>query len=143
MGYRSDVTLMAVFRNSEQHDEVMAVYRMDTRVQEHNLESVWRRVDMTDGTVVRVFEGNDIKWYENYLDVQGLNHLEDVMQNFARNRGFCFAWGKVVVGEDFDDNEDTCYTIGDANAPDSADSADLTDVIYDNLALERRIRCTI
>lgn len=128
MGYRSDVVLMAVFANAEQHDEVMAVYRMDPRVQEHKCEQEWRRVDMDGGVVVRIYQGDDIKWYDIFEDVQGLQHLSTVAEQFATERGFEYAWGYARIGEEQDDVEHEVH--GDD---------DLIEVVYDNLGISRRI----
>lgn len=131
MGYRSDVVLMAVFANAEQHDEVMAVYRMHEYVQKHDLEKAWRRVDFIGGTVVRIYEGNGVKWHEGYEDVQGLGHMCEVLDAFHENRGFNYAWGHARVGEE--DSDITYDTI----AP---DNNDLIEVVYDGLRIERTIR---
>jgi hypothetical protein len=119
---------MAVFKTVEQHDEVMAVYRMDSRVQENKCEQDWRRVDMDDGVVVRIYQGDDVKWYDSYEDVQGLQHLSAVLDQFAEERGFDYAWGYARIGEEQDDVEhDVCS------------NSDLIDVVYDNLGINRRI----
>lgn len=131
MGYRSDVVLMAVFANAEQHDEVMAVYRMDDCVQKHDLEKAWRRVDMNGGEVIRIYEGNDVKWYESYTDVQGLEYMGALLDTFYENRGFNYAWGNVRIGEDMDDTSYDTF---------SPDSNDLIEILYDVLSIERTIR---
>jgi hypothetical protein len=131
MGYRSDVVLMAVFANAEQHDEVMAVYRMDANVQKHDLEKAWRRVDLNDGEVVRIYEGNDVKWYESYEDVQGLEYLSSLLADFHEERQFDYAWGNVRIGEE---ETDIVY---DTFSP---DSNDLIEIVYDGLGIERSIR---
>jgi hypothetical protein len=131
MGYRSDVVLMAVFANAEQHDEVMAVYRMDPNVQKHDLEKAWRRVDLNDGEVVRIYEGNDVKWYESYEDVQGLEYLSSLLADFHDERQFDYAWGNVRIGEE---ETDIVY---DTFSP---DSNDLIEIVYDGLGIERSIR---
>jgi hypothetical protein len=131
MGYRSDVVLMAVFANAEQHDEVMAVYRMDANVQKHDLEKAWRRVDLNDGEVVRIYEGNDVKWYESYEDVQGLEYLSSLLADFHEERQFNYAWGNVRIGEE---ETDIVYDVF------SPDSNYLIDIVYHGLAIERSIR---
>ena len=131
MGYRSDVVLMAVFANAEQHDEVMAVYRMDANVQEYDLEKAWRRVDMNGGEVIRIYEGNDVKWYQDYTDVMGLEYMSELLDTFHENRGFDYAWGNARIGEDTDD------ITHDTFAP---DNNDLIEIVYDVLAIERTIR---
>ena len=131
MGYRSDVVLMAVFANAEQHDEVMAVYRMHPNVQKLDLEKAWRRVDLNDGEVVRIYEGNDVKWYESYEDVQGLEYLSSLLADFHEERQFNYAWGNVRIGEE---ETDIVYDVF------SPDSNYLIDIVYHGLAIERSIR---
>ena len=134
MGYRSDVVLMAVFANAEQHDEVMAVYHMDANVQKHDLEKAWRRVDMDGGEVIRIYEGNDVKWYPDYTDVMGLEYMSELLDTFHENRGFYYAWGNVHIGKDM---SDTSY---DTFAP---DSNDLIEIVYDVLSINRSIRLSV
>lgn len=131
MGYRSEVVLMAVFANAEEHDEVMSIYRMNPKVQEHKLEAAWRRVDMDSGVVVRIYEGDYVKWYESYEDVIALKGLEDVMQTFHDERGFSYAWGYARIGEEPDDSE--------YEARHQEDDGLLIEVVYDNLEIERRL----
>jgi hypothetical protein len=130
MGYRSDVVLMAVFANAEEHDEVMAVYRMDARVQKEDLEKSWRRVNLEGGEVVLIYEGNDVKWYESYEGVQGLEYMSSLLADFHEERQFDYAWGNVRIGEE---ETDIVYDTF------SSDSNDLTEIIYNNLGIRRCI----
>ena len=133
MDYRSNVVLMAVFANAEQHDEVMAVYRMDPNVQQYDLEKAWRRVDLDRGEVVRIYEGNDVKWYESYEDVQGLEYLSSLLADFHEERQFNYAWGNVRIGEE---ETDIVY---DVFSPSTDKSEELRDLIYDGLQICRTI----
>lgn len=133
MGYRSDVAFMAVFANAEQHDEVMAVYRMKPEVQEHEIEAAWRRVDHPDGVVVRVFEESGVKWYDSSPDVQAVEYLGELLETFFEERGFEYAWAHIRIGEEDDDNYSTVY----------APQGSLDEVVYDNLRLVRRIEIDI
>ena len=133
MGYRSDVVLVAVFANAEQHDEVMAVYRMDPNVQKHGLEAAWRRVDFNNGEVARIYEGNNVKWYESYEDVQALCRLASLLADFHEHRKFDYAWGEGRVGED---ETDIVY---DVTSGSTDRSYDLRHIVYDGLRLERRV----
>jgi hypothetical protein len=105
MGYRSDVVLMAVFSNAEEREEVMAIYRMDPRVAEHKLEEMWRKVEFEDKPVALIYEAESIKWYDMYDDVQGLQHMYQVLQDFHEERGFHYAWLESRIGEDDADIE--------------------------------------
>lgn len=130
MGYRSYVVLMAVFANAEQHDEVMSVYRMNPKVQQYGLEKEWRRVDLSDGAVARIYEVEGIKWYDSYDDVDALKELENVMSTFHEERGFDCAWGYARIGENVGDVEYEVFDYGDSN---------LCEVVYDNLNIVRHL----
>lgn len=137
MGYRSDVVLMAVFSNAEEREEVLAIYRMDTNVVKHNLEEDWRKVDFGDGPVGLVYEGNDVKWYDRYEDVQGLEHMGSVLEVFHEERGFAYAWAKARIGEEDDDVESHVVDSGCEN------SDVLREIIYDHMQIVRRIDLSI
>jgi hypothetical protein len=130
MGYRSDVVLMAVFANAEEHDEVMAVYRMDALAQKYDLEKSWRRVNLEGGEVVLIYEATNVKWYESYEDVQGFEYMSTLLDTFHNEREFNYAWGSARIGENEDD------TVYDVFSP---DSNDLIEIVYNNLGITRRI----
>lgn len=132
MGYRRDVVLMAVFANAEQHDEVMAVYRMEPNVQKYDLEKAWRRVDLRDGEVVRIYEDNGVKWYGGYEHVQGLEYLSSLLEDFHDERKFDYAWGSAQVGGEVGD------IIHDVFSPSTDKSEELCDLIYDGLHIKER-----
>lgn len=106
MGYRSDVLIAVAFRNKEDRDEVWAVYCMDPRVQKHNLAGAWKNHDEGDYPVLW-YEDTDVKWYDNYEDVQGIEHLIAVASDFAQERGHPFGAINYRIGEDLSDIETT------------------------------------
>jgi hypothetical protein len=106
MGYRSDVLIAVVFKDKEQRDEVWAVYCMDPRVQEHNLAETWKTYDKGEYPVL-YYEGDYVKWYESYEDVQGVEHLIEVASTFAQERGHPYAAINYRVGEELNDIETT------------------------------------
>lgn len=138
MGYRSDVVIAFAFRTKEQIDEAMAIYRMDPRVQEHDLEKVWtvRRWGEVWGLT---YEQDHIKWYDNYNDVGGIMHMLRVVQDFDEQRGgnpedggaplFPYAYRIVRVGEDDTDIEQ------DQDYNDS----DLENELWDRIGILREI----
>jgi hypothetical protein len=130
MGYRSSVSLMAVFANAEQHDEVMSVYRMDRGVQTYRCEDNWRRVDMDGGIVVRIYEEDGVKWDENFDDVSAVMQLRDVMDMFWGNREFPYAFGIARVGDDYTDVQYDVQFEGD----DGLDS-----IVYESMHIARHI----
>jgi hypothetical protein len=132
MGYRSDVAFMAVFLNAEQHDEVMAIYRMDKRVQEYDLANKWRRVDRDDSDeVILIYEDGDVKWYDHYDDVQGVEYLQELLETFVDEREFSFAWGAVCIGSE--GAEDHTEEGGEHGGS-------LCEIVHDNLSLSQSIK---
>lgn len=104
MGYRSDVLIAVAFSSKEHRDEVWAVYIMDPRVKEHGLAAVWRNYDNGEYPVL-YYRQDYVKWYENYDDVQGINHLVDVASDFAAERDMNFAAVSLRIGEETTDIE--------------------------------------
>jgi len=107
MGYRSDMLIAVAFKNKAQRDEVLAVYVMDQRVTDNNLAPArWKNYDAGEYPVL-YFEAEDVKWYDNDDDVQGIEHLIDVASNFAQERGHPFASLYYRIGEELNDIETT------------------------------------
>ena len=104
MGYRSDVLIAVAFSNKEHRDEVWAVYCMDQRVKDHALAGAWKNSDGGEYPVL-YYEGDYVKWYENYEDVQGIEHMIEVASNFAQERGLHYASIMLRVGEEMTDIE--------------------------------------
>ena len=104
MGYRSDVVIAVAFENHAHRDEVWAVYCMDPRVQKHNLAGAWKNYDKGDYPVLW-YEDTGVKWYDNYDDVRGIEHMIDVASNFAQERGLHFASIMLRIGEEITDIE--------------------------------------
>ena len=134
MGYRSNVAIAVAFRTREQMEEVLAVYRMHPKVQEHNVMDQWKiNTDMIDGDPpYMLFQGNDVKWY--YEDMRAFEHILVVCNNFADERGFDYAYRLVRIGETEDD-----IFVDDSYG----DSYELMDFLQDNLYPVRRINCDL
>ena len=128
MGYSSHGSMVVAFETLEDMKEVLAVYRLDPRVQKHNpfvsgkhsevgtecwQFSTW---DVGDGNgdiinwyIMRLDFG-DWKWYESFEDVQAFLHLHEVCKQFAQERlDFSYAYRFVRGGEDGDDTEELSY----------------------------------
>lgn len=105
MGYYSDVVIGYAFPDEKTAREVIAVYSMSPQVQETEVRQVWRLSNADDCALLFCkFDG--VKWYDSYSDVQAINHMQDVVANFNREReGFTYAYRFVRIGEDFDDIE--------------------------------------
>jgi hypothetical protein len=131
MGYRSDVTLVAAFKNKTQRDEVLAVYRMNPDVQNHDLMKDWAETE-ANGHPVLYFEVSDVKWYEHYEEVQGFEALGDLMQTFNEERNFPYLWYKFIIGEETSDMEEVLNYEDDEHT-------DLAKVVYDNVEVRRTV----
>ena len=101
MGYRSDVHIAVTFNDIATLREVMAVYAMNPNVQKYNLAEDW---EMKDDTTL-YYSAECIKWYDNYEEVQGYEHMMSVAEMFHKERGIAFAYYFVRIGEDMDDME--------------------------------------
>lgn len=103
MGYRSEVFLGISFESPERMDEVLAVYALDPRVQKNEALEYWN----IDRDWARMWYHNDYaKWYPEYEDVQAVHHIEDVAEDFAKNRGFRYRSYFLRLGEDHTDMEE-------------------------------------
>ena len=131
MGYRSDVVIAFAFESKEQIDEVMAIYRMDHRVQKHGLETAWTIHDW-NGVWGLTYSAESIKWYnEAYEDVQGVEYMLTVVKQFDDEREeFNYAYRMIRIGEEDSDIETYNYS----------NHADLEEVLWDRIALHREIR---
>lgn len=131
MGYRSDIAIAYVFKHKEQVDEVLAIYRMNQHVQKHDLGKYWNVHDWGDCWGL-TYEAVSIKWYPSYEDVQGFEHMFDVVQQFVQEReNFIYAHRQIRIGEDDTDIE----TSADDNDPDH----ELKDELYDRMGVRREL----
>lgn len=131
MGYRSDVVISYVFKHKEQIDEVLSIYQMHKFVQAHDLAKVWQVHDW-DGKWGLTYHAESVKWYDTYEDVQGFEHMFDVVQQFVEERDvFLYAYRKIRLGEEDTDIE---HSSAD-NDPDH----ELIDELYDRMAVRREL----
>lgn len=132
MGYRSDVVIAYAFKTREQVNEVMAIYQMHPLVQAHDLAKEWK-VHEWGGRWGLTYQAQYVKWYPSYGDVQGFEHMSDVVLQFVEERDvFLYAYRKIRIGEEEQDIE----LSSDNNDPDG----ELTDELYDRLGVIREIR---
>jgi hypothetical protein len=129
MGYRSDILLAIVFKTKEHRDEVWAIYCMDPLVQKHDVASQWAPHDGDRFSLW--FEGNHLKWYESYEDVQAFEHLQTVAAQFAEHRDFPYAYIKLRIGENTDDIEEVVL--------DDDKDGELRDYLFDMTGVSRSI----
>jgi hypothetical protein len=130
MGYGSDVLLAVAFDSKEERDEVWAVYCMNPNVQQHGLAEAWQNHDR-DECFMLWHQAMDVKWYESFEDVQGLEHMLELVEKFGAERGFNYAGCKLRLGESMDDTEiyEMC----------SDDGSHLQQTLWDMCGIERRI----
>lgn len=131
MGYRSDVVLAYVFKHKEQIDEVMAIYQMHKLVQAHDLAKEWQVHDWK-GKWGLTYHAESVKWYDTYEDVQGFEHMFEVVLQFVEERDvFLYAYRRIRIGEEDQDIE---YAY-DANDP----GGELTYELYERVSLRREL----
>jgi hypothetical protein len=136
MGYRSDVVIGFAFKDKAQIDELMAVYRMDPRVQKNDLEAAWK-ISERDDVVFLYYADDHVKWYESYEDVQGLEYMRTLVNTFDEERGrgegdlplFPFAFRFIRIGEE---DQDVV-----TNAADN--DMDLMEELWDRVTLTREL----
>ena len=123
MGYRSDGIIVVAFESLEEMREVLAVYRLDPRVQKHNpfqkdidddSDYYWTfhtyELDSDTTCYLMRLDFYGWKWYADYEDVQSYQHIFTVCKQFAREReNFTYAYRFVRGGEEHDDYEEECY----------------------------------
>lgn len=102
MGYRSDVYIAVAFDSKKNMDEVIAVYALNTNVEKHDLVNDWVIKDDN----ILYFHAENVKWYDNYEDVQGYEHMFELVEKFYEARGFSSAYRLVRIGEGDEDVED-------------------------------------
>ena len=136
MGYRSDVVIGFAFKAKAQIDELMAVYRMDPRVQKNDLESAWK-ISERDNAVFLYYAADYVKWYESFDDVQGLEYMRTLVNTFDEERGrgegdlplFPFAFRFIRIGDEDPDVETDA----------SDNDMDLMEELWERMTLTREI----
>jgi len=123
MGYRSEGIMVVAFESLAEMMEVLAVYRLDPRVQKHNPfqkdidddgDDYWTfhtyALDEDTTCYLMRLDFYGWKWYEDYEDVQSYLHIATVCKQFTNEReNFTYAYRFVRGGENHDDYEEECY----------------------------------
>jgi len=110
---------------------VMAIYQMHKFVQAHDLAKEWQVHDW-NGMWGLTYHAESVKWYDTYEDVQGFEHMFEVVLQFVEERDvFLYAYRKIRVGEEDQDIEHG----SDSNDPDH----ELIDELYDRFSLRREL----
>lgn len=145
MGYLSDVTIAFAFKHKEQVDDVLAIYRMNHKVQKYNVGDAWQVHDWNDMWGL-TYQAERVKWYDDYEDVAAVEHMLHVVQTFATERVdvsmetdpdgkqtivhlFPYAYAKIRIGED----------VKDIELDDGSNDYILEDAIWDRMSVRREI----
>ncbi len=131
MGYRSDIAIAFAFKTKEQIEELMAIYRMNEKVQKYECEKHWNIHDWGEswGLTLTI---NNVKWYDAYEDVQAFEYMHDLVLEFYANReGFRYAYRMILIGE-----EDKDIVVVNSYSP---DDYELHDQLLDRMNLSRLI----
>jgi len=131
MGYRSDVYIGVAFQSEADLKEVLAVYTIDPRVQKLNLLKEWDV--MEDNILFCITEGT--KWYDNYEDVQGIEHMLTLAEQFHAERDMPVAYRFVRVGEDECDLE--------LREEHGGDEGQLIEKLWDGMRTTRTVEITL
>ena len=124
MGYRSDVRFVVALPSEAERNSIMALYSMHPLVQQCDMAQQWtpyevmlrdygRYVDVPKGKPSDVYtreypvyllsyDDKDVKWYDNYEDVQAVMHMEELLDSLE---GRCYAYRFIRVGEEHSDIE--------------------------------------
>jgi hypothetical protein len=106
---------------------------MDPRVQKHNIAEAWNNHDDEEAGIYCLWwEIGCVKWYEEYEDVQGYEHLQAVAEQFADNRNMQYAWVKYRIGEETPDIEEELI--------ENDDNGDLREYLWDMCGVSREIK---
>lgn len=131
MGYRSDVYIGVAFANADDLKEVVAVYTIDPKVQKHNLLKEW---DVLEDNIL-YYHGDCVKWYDNYEDVQGIEHMLHLADKFHEERDMVVAYRFIRIGEEDTDTEDRYEHGGDGGS--------LIDKLFEGMTIVRHVEIAL
>ena len=127
MGYYSEVHIAVAFQNEADLKEVVAVYAMDKRVQEHDLLKDWEVMENN----VLYLHRDYIKWYDSFEWVQGCEHLMRLVETFHEERDMPFAYRFIRIGEEEPDIE--------RNEQHGGDDGELIEMLWDRMQVVRTV----
>ena len=131
MGYRSDVYIAVAFASEEDMKEVLAVYTIDPRVQKYNLLQGW---EVTEDNIL-YYHGDYVKWYSDYDDVEGIEHMLRLADKFHEERDMPIAYRFIRLGEEDTDIEDR-YEHG-------GDNGSLIDKLFNGMTVIRQVEISL
>ena len=131
MGYRSDVYIAVAFASEEDMKEVLAVYTIDPRVQKYNLLQGW---EVTEDNIL-YYHNDYVKWYSDYDDVEGIEHMLRLADKFHEERDMPIAYRFIRLGEEDTDIEDR-YEHG-------GDNGSLIDKLFNGMTVIRQVEISL
>ena len=131
MGYRSDVYIGVAFANADDLKEVLAVYTIDPRVQKYNLLKEW---EVKEDNIL-YYHGDYVKWYPDYDEVEGIEHMLHLADKFHEERDMPIAHRFVRLGEEETDMEDRYEHGGDDGA--------LIDKLFNGMTVIRQVEISL
>ena len=131
MGYRSDVYIGVAFASKSDMEEVLSVYALDPRVQKIDLVKDWAVKE--DNILLYVIE--DTKWYDGYEDVQGIEYMLTLADQFHEERDMPIAHRFIRTGEEIDDIE--------VREEHGGDDGGLIEKLWDGMQLSRSVEVTL
>ena len=131
MGYRSDVYIAVAFASKSDMEEVLAVYTLDPRVQKADLVKDWEVKE--DNILFYSVAGT--KWYDSYEDVQGLEYMLTLADQFHEERDMPIAHRFIRTGEELDDIE--------VREDHGGDDGNLIEKLWDGMQLSRSVEVTL
>tara|TARA_R110000764_G_scaffold121941_1_gene209559 strand:- start:195 stop:599 length:405 start_codon:yes stop_codon:yes gene_type:complete len=130
MGYRSEVHIGVAFASADDLKEVVAVYTIDPRVQKLDLLKEW---EVKEDNIL-YYHGDYVKWYDSYEDVQGIEHMLNLVDQFHIDRDIPIAYRFIRLGEDIHDCEERCE-----NGGGGGDDGTLIEKLFDGMSVTRHV----
>jgi hypothetical protein len=131
MGYRSDVYIAVAFASKSDMEEVLAVYTLDPRVQKADLVKDW---EVKEDNIL-LYSAHDVKWYDNYEDVQGIEYMITLADQFHEERDMPIAHMFIRMGEEIDDIE--------VREDHGGDDGNLIEKLWDGVQLSRSVEVSL
>ena len=131
MGYRSDVYIAVAFASKSDMEEVLAVYTLDPRVQKADLVKDW---EVKEDNIL-LYSAEEVKWYDNYEDVQGIEYMLTLADQFHEERDMPIAHMFIRMGEEINDIE--------VREEHGGDDGNLIEKLWDGVQLSRSVEVTL
>ena len=131
MGYRSDVYIAVAFESKSDMEEVLAVYAINQQAHKLDLLKEWEVKE--DNILFHAEVG--VKWYDSYEDVQGVEHMLTLVDQFHTERDMPVAYRFVRLGEDDGDIE--------TREEHGGDEGQLIEKLWDGMRVSRMVEVSL